>query len=166
MSPVDSVFLPDLVADIERGSDQPEYHRVDYDQIPLKTIDLHNLDIALFEALDPLLMRSPMDNSSFIEGLEAMNRDLDKAAERNEMRYRLGEETAIGISMSISAGIVNWVLRGGSLLASFMSVMPLWKQFDPLPIIGMEGLPKNRDESKQKTAEDEHDEKVEALFTE
>jgi hypothetical protein len=30
---------------------------------------------------------------------------------------------------------VSWVLRGGSLLASLMSTVPLLKRFDPLPII-------------------------------
>ncbi|MFI5223382.1 MAG: hypothetical protein ACHQX3_03915, partial [Nitrospirales bacterium] len=29
-----------------------------------------------------------------------------------------------------------WILRGGSLLASFLVSMPAWRHFDPLPVLG------------------------------
>ena len=36
---------------------------------------------------------------------------------------------------TLTAGIVSWVLRAGSLLASLMSTVPLLNRFDPLPIL-------------------------------
>ena len=39
------------------------------------------------------------------------------------------------VSTSISVGYVIWILRGGSLLTAFMSAMPAWQAFDPLPVL-------------------------------
>ena len=39
------------------------------------------------------------------------------------------------VSTSLSVGYVIWIIRGGSLLSAFMSAMPAWQNFDPLPIL-------------------------------
>jgi len=41
----------------------------------------------------------------------------------------------LGASTTLTAGIVSWVLRAGSLMASLMSTVPLLNRFDPLPIL-------------------------------
>ena len=38
-------------------------------------------------------------------------------------------------SVSIMAGVVAYAFRGGALLASLLSTMPLWRAYDPLPIL-------------------------------
>ena len=38
-------------------------------------------------------------------------------------------------SVSLSAGLIIWMLRAGSLTASLLSSRPLWSEFDPLPVI-------------------------------
>jgi hypothetical protein len=45
----------------------------------------------------------------------------------------VGAATTSGVT--VIAGVVSYILRGGSLLASFMSSLPLWNGFDPLPIL-------------------------------
>ena len=49
------------------------------------------------------------------------------------------ESFAIGTSAvttaTLSVGYVIWLIRGGTLLTSFVSVMPAWTSFDPLPIV-------------------------------
>lgn len=42
--------------------------------------------------------------------------------------------TAI-VSTSLSVGYIVWMLRGGSLFLSFVSSLPAWCAFDPLPIV-------------------------------
>ena len=37
--------------------------------------------------------------------------------------------------LSVTSGLIAWLLRGGSLAASFISAMPLWKGVDPLPVL-------------------------------
>jgi hypothetical protein len=39
------------------------------------------------------------------------------------------------VTTSLSVGYVIWILRGGSVLTAFMSAMPAWQSFDPLPIL-------------------------------
>ncbi|MCG8002760.1 MAG: cadherin domain-containing protein [Candidatus Thiodiazotropha lotti] len=43
-------------------------------------------------------------------------------------------KTAAGISFTLSAGYVTWLLNSGSLAASMLSLTPLWTHFDPIPI--------------------------------
>jgi hypothetical protein len=43
--------------------------------------------------------------------------------------------TAAGVSAVFSAGYVAWCLRSGALLASAISALPMWRTFDPLPVL-------------------------------
>ena len=38
-------------------------------------------------------------------------------------------------SIAFTAGLVGWLLRGGSLVAALLSSIPLWRGFDPLVIV-------------------------------
>jgi hypothetical protein len=70
------------------------------------------------------------------------------------------------MSMSFAAGYVIWLLRGGSLLASLLAATPLWKSFDPLPVLAFwEKRKKERPRpgAKDKTSgDDEHE--LDGLF--
>ncbi|MGH9893008.1 MAG: cadherin domain-containing protein, partial [bacterium] len=44
-------------------------------------------------------------------------------------------EVLTGAGVVFSVGVVAWLLRGGSLLASLLSTVPLWRGLDPLPIL-------------------------------
>jgi hypothetical protein len=48
--------------------------------------------------------------------------------------YILGT-TATGVTFAFSAGYVSWLLRAGYLSAALLSSAPMWRQFDPLPIL-------------------------------
>ncbi len=51
----------------------------------------------------------------------------------------LEETLAVGSATvtitALSAGYLLWMLRGGSLLGSFLSSLPAWRMLDPLPIL-------------------------------
>lgn len=52
------------------------------------------------------------------------------------------------VSTSLSVGYVIWILRGGSILTTFLSSMPAWQNFDPLPVLkSFERQKKEEDES-------------------
>ena len=53
----------------------------------------------------------------------------------------------------LTAGVVAWILRSGALLSSLMSTIPLWKGYDPLPILAY------RDDDKKKE-DDMHEDKI------
>ncbi|MCZ6616919.1 MAG: hypothetical protein O7E57_02210, partial [Gammaproteobacteria bacterium] len=39
-------------------------------------------------------------------------------------------------TVSLSAGFAVWVLRSGALVLSLLGSSPMWRQFDPLPVLG------------------------------
>jgi len=43
---------------------------------------------------------------------------------------------ATAATLTLSAGFAAWTLRSGALLASLFASSPLWRQFDPLPVLG------------------------------
>jgi len=43
--------------------------------------------------------------------------------------------SAIATSVGLSAGYVVWMLKGGSLLTSVLSSLPVWQLADPLAIL-------------------------------
>jgi hypothetical protein len=62
-------------------------------------------------------------------------------------------QVVVASSMAISAGVVAWLLRGGVLAASLLSVLPAWASFDPVPI-----LVRRRDKRKAPTAPEDSNE--------
>ena len=66
------------------------------------------------------------------------------------------------ILLSLSAGMVTWAVRGGAMLASMISAIPVWKGFDPLPMITAS---KKRREDKGNTPEDTiYNEQIDGIF--
>lgn len=57
--------------------------------------------------------------------------------ERESQRHLIGR-------VAVSAEFIAWILRGESLLASFLISMPAWQHFDPLPVLGGELLTRRK----------------------
>jgi hypothetical protein len=52
-----------------------------------------------------------------------------------EMMERVVVGSTAVVTTSLSVGYVIWILRGGSLLTAFVSALPAWQAFDPLPVL-------------------------------
>ncbi|MCO6413443.1 MAG: tandem-95 repeat protein, partial [Thiogranum sp.] len=63
--------------------------------------------------------------------LAQMNSDDGVAQTREDVIVK----SAQGLTFTLTAGYVSWLLRAGYLSASLLSIAPLWRQFDPLPIL-------------------------------
>jgi hypothetical protein len=69
---------------------------------------------------------------------ETLRRNLDSL--RNQL---MGQEegrhqviaSTIAMSTGLSVGYVIWLVRGGALLGSMLSTMPMWQMIDPLPVL-------------------------------
>jgi hypothetical protein len=72
--------------------------------------------------LDTELLWKEFETDSKLEGI-----DLDSET------FAVGSATVT--VTALSAGYLLWTLRGGSLLASFLSSLPAWRMMDPLPIL-------------------------------
>jgi hypothetical protein len=56
---------------------------------------------------------------------------------REEMKLEAGTIAAgATASIGLSVGYVIWLLRGGVLLSTVMTSMPMWRLIDPLPVLG------------------------------
>ena len=47
-------------------------------------------------------------------------------------------ESVAAATIVVSAGAATWALRTGSLVAGSLSIVPTWRFFEPLPILGKE----------------------------
>jgi hypothetical protein len=166
--PMKGVMLAEILHNMDTERKESPYHqKIHFEPTPLKTSDLRNLEINSFEQSHdlPLETQSLSKNLSFVSALDKMAEDMDESLRESNERIKMSTEVAIGATMSISAGFVSWVLRAGSLMASFMSVIPMWKQFDPLPILGAAKVNKDKDEAVKELSEDKSDAKVEEIFS-
>ena len=84
---------------------------------------------------------APAD-TPFKSGVDAMRRALADISANHHAEMDLRAQVVAGFGVSLTAGIVQWVLRAGSLMFSFASTLPIWRFFDPLPIL----IGRSRDE--------------------
>jgi hypothetical protein len=91
------------------------------------------------------------------ERLTRLADDLERAMQERERKAHLIGRVTSFSGMALSAGFVAWILRGGSLLASFLMTMPAWRHFDPLPVLG-QGK-RDRRKQERKTREESEQER-------
>ncbi|MDH3527247.1 MAG: VCBS domain-containing protein, partial [Gammaproteobacteria bacterium] len=89
--------------------------------------------------------------------LEIVNRH-----ETNMPIMQLLSKYAGGASLSLSAGILTWALRGGALAATMMSSMPIWKGFDPLPVLA--AARKKYKKAADTTMDDDKNDLIDEMF--
>jgi hypothetical protein len=103
---------------------------VEAQEYEVREININNLS---FEASDDPALAERYE-MALMERIELMRLGMDgDASARNGDNVEV--QIFVGATTSLTAGIVSWVLRGGSLLASLMSTVPLLNRFDPLPIL-------------------------------
>jgi hypothetical protein len=108
-----------------------------------KFVRVEKSDIALQEPM-PLCWIEPPSTPikkmltvghKLAERLTTMADDLDRAMEERERQTHLIARLTVFTGLALSAGVLAWILRGGSLVTSFLVSMPAWRRFDPLPIL-------------------------------
>ena len=92
-----------------------------------------------------------------IEHLTRLADDLERGVQERQAHSHLVGQVASFSGMALSAGFVAWILRGGSLVASFLVSMPAWRHFDPLPVLGGELFTRRKRDRKMR--EDDEQEK-------
>ncbi|UCC56262.1 MAG: cadherin-like domain-containing protein, partial [Gammaproteobacteria bacterium] len=60
-----------------------------------------------------------------------------KMAEASDKPEGLFANSIGSISLTLSVGLVTWVMRGGSVAVSLLSSMTMLSKFDPLPLVAM-----------------------------
>ena len=67
--------------------------------------------------------------------LDQIKEQIDEATGIRDFGNKVMVGAASGIGAGVVAGYVLWALRGISLISSAISTMPLWRFFDPLPVL-------------------------------
>ena len=103
----------------------------------VKFIDLRNLDLAPAQGQFSSIAAGPagVDNPAFVLELDNTREEISADLEHQQRESQLTQETWVGLSLSVGAILLSGVMRAGYLLAGLLSVLPLWKSFDPLPIL-------------------------------
>ena len=86
------------------------------------------------------------------EAIERMGRELDEREAGLEARAHAVNIVVVAGGVTLSVGAAAWLVQSRLLLAAALAAMPLWRGFDPVPILI--GGATRRDEDR----EDEHDE--------
>jgi VCBS repeat-containing protein len=73
----------------------------------------------------------PLNKGDLYASVE-ISQDQIQSIDRQEVFFR---KAFVGTALSLTAGVATWALRIGSLLTSAITSMPLWKGFDPLPVL-------------------------------
>jgi VCBS repeat-containing protein len=116
-----------------------------------------NVDNLEFQVSDDEELNQRLE-MALLNRIELMRMGMDDHA-NNLNADDIEVKVFIGATTSLTAGIVSWVLRGGSLLASLMGTVPLLNRFDPLPI-----LKSRNDEEDVEPDDDEDDTEITGPF--
>ncbi len=121
---------------------------------PMSKLEVAKMQMASLLSLEPITIDSIgvyenlESNSGFLGSIDKMQKELAKSSQTLENSATV-RDTIVGFSLSVTAGFLVWMLRGGALLASMFSISPLWKQLDPLPIVnannGIDSVKKDED---------------------
>jgi len=103
-----------------------------------------------------------LTNKRIWRNLDAVGQQMQEATQlqERELKYTVG--TAEGVTVVTLAGCVVWFVRAGPLLASILSTMPIWRSFDPLPILDTSETKKRMKRRRMHPRDDEiHDDEKE-----
>jgi hypothetical protein len=67
--------------------------------------------------------------------LEAVSREFADVVQAKAVPRQVLMVSLASASIAMTAGLVGWFLRGGTLLGALLSSMPLWRGFDPLVVV-------------------------------
>jgi hypothetical protein len=77
-----------------------------------------------------------ISNEMLWDELEDLRNRINDSAKNDDILGKKFSDILMSIgSLSVTSGLIAWLLRGGTLAASFVSAMPLWKGMDPLPVL-------------------------------
>ncbi len=112
------------------------------------------------------LQNVSLDNELLWQALDTINQQM--RADDPDAAFLL--QIATGTGVLLTAGYVAWILRGGMLASMLISSMPMWKGFDPLPLLAARRRKRKKKDEEEKSrqsaeAADRRARRVERLFT-
>ena len=76
-----------------------------------------------------------LENHAMWDELNSMRNQMTSEQSSSAFVEDIVVGTTTAVTGGLTVGYVIWLIRGGSLLATMVSVMPTWMSFDPLPVM-------------------------------
>jgi hypothetical protein len=92
-----------------------------------------------------------LDHELLWEAMDTIKREMSGLDDPDSAEAALVVQITMGTSLLVTAGYVSYILRGGVLAAALVSSLPMWKGFDPLPLLAARRR-KRRDEEEEEEA--------------
>jgi len=94
---------------------------------------------------------APWEEADFDNEVRRLRAQMDEAMVEEQDRRAV----VAGLTFSVTTGLLVWSLRASSLLLTMMSMLPLWRGLDPLPILDEVNKKKKELEQQRKDRERE-----------
>jgi hypothetical protein len=95
--------------------------------------------------------------------LDRLADDLTRSMQEREEQAQLMGRVASFSGMALTAGFSVWILRGGSLLMSFLVSMPVWRYFDPIPVLGINRRDRRKFDQQARAAQQQENSQFKGL---
>ncbi len=127
--------------------------------IPVTTLTASSSLVSLIATDDGF---APWEAADFDNEVRRIRDQMDVAMEEEQDRRAV----VAGLTFSVTTGLLVWSLRASSLLLTLMSMLPLWRGLDPLPILDEVNKRKKELEQQRKdrAREDKSSKEVGYLF--
>ncbi|HEY0893228.1 MAG TPA: hypothetical protein VGE32_09240, partial [Cellvibrio sp.] len=116
--------------------------------VPLTTL---TASTSLVSLIAPDAGFAPWEAEDFDNEVRRVRAQMDEAMEEEQDR----KAVVAGLTFSVTTGLLVWSLRASSLLLTMMSMLPLWRGLDPLPILDEVNKKKKELEQQRKDRERE-----------
>jgi hypothetical protein len=103
---------------------------------------------------DSLMISSMELGDEFLQQLNSFSDNLEETAQKTIEERSFFIKTMKFAGLGLSAAMIGWLLRSGTLLASLLASLPAWRNFDPIAILNMDK--KSRESWARKLKEAEH----------
>ena len=121
------------------------HNSVEYTELQnYEVTSLNPLSFNIQTEIDARRVQEVVSNRQFLNGLKQLEQDVLESENAENKRYRLATDGTIGVSLSATAGVLAWVLRGGALFASAMAYTPMWSSIDPVRVMTGKRKDKNK----------------------
>jgi hypothetical protein len=90
-----------------------------------------------------------LDHELLWEAMDTIKREMSGLNDPDSAEAALVVQISIGTSLLVTAGYVSYILRGGVLAAALVSSLPMWKGFDPLPLLAARRRKRDKEEEEE-----------------
>ena len=104
--------------------DVRQHNELESTEVDIQNATFSTVSVEILTNIRTTTAHDVVSNSSFSDGLARLEKDLEDSESFQRNRYQIANDTAIGISISTTAGVLAWALRGGALFASVMASTP------------------------------------------